>query len=75
MIYQRDPENPLNIVNETMVIKGSWKLSVEEQLEEFIYKKINKPIQEDLLTELFCEDPNQKISSANTSIRAPNEQL
>ena len=43
MIFQRDAEDPIKIVNETMVIKGSWRLSIEEQTEEFIYKKISSP--------------------------------
>lgn len=44
MIYQRDPLDPTKIVNQNMVIKGKWKLSVEEQSEDFIYKKIDTPL-------------------------------
>lgn len=61
MIFQRDQIDINQIINETMVIKGSWKLSVEEEAESFIYKKIGPPVQEDLLSELFCENPHDKI--------------
>ena len=40
----------LSIVNETLVLRGSWKLTVEESGEEFIYKKVGPALQEDLLT-------------------------
>eukprot|EP00347_Sterkiella_histriomuscorum_P006888 403351054 len=75
MIFQRDEQNPNQIINTTMVIKGNWKLSIEEFQEEFIYKKINAPMSEELLTQLFCEKPEDKVSVETVKIQAPSEQL
>ena len=60
-MFKRDLMN-LSIVNETLVLRGSWKLTVEESGEEFIYKKVGPALQEDLLTQLFCENPEDKIT-------------
>lgn len=59
---QRDKIDVTKILNDTLVIKGNWKLSIEEKSEDFIYKKVGHPDQDELLTELFCEDINDRIT-------------
>ena len=43
MIYQRDEEEPENISNFNMVLKGTWSLNSDENAEDFIYKRIGLP--------------------------------
>jgi hypothetical protein len=43
MIYSRDEEDNKSISNFNLVMKGFWKLSIEEHQEEFIYKKTDTP--------------------------------
>ena len=47
MIYSRDEVEPEKIQNFNIVLKGSWKLSIEENSEEFIYKKVDVPSNEE----------------------------
>lgn len=42
-IMQRDKIDVTKILNDTLVIKGNWKLSIEEKSEDFIYKKVGPP--------------------------------
>lgn len=43
MVYQRDTYGSGHIINDSMVLKGNWKLSIEEHHEDFIYKKTGNP--------------------------------
>ncbi len=43
LIYQRNNEDPTKILSLNMVLKGSWQLSVEDNVQDFIYKKIGPP--------------------------------
>ena len=61
MIYQRnDDEEPLDIENFNMVMKGKWNMGAEES-EEFMYKKIDRPENEDLLQSLYVEDVDDRV--------------
>ena len=72
MIYQRDQNNPNKIDSLNMVLKGSWKLTVEDNFQDFIYKKVSEPQNEDLLTTYFCEDPKERIHIANSNMNELN---
>lgn len=43
-IVSRDKIDVTKILNDTLVIKGNWKLSIEEKAESFIYKKVGEPV-------------------------------
>jgi len=40
MVYQRDEDDPECVSNFTIVLKGTWKLSTEQNSEDFIYKRV-----------------------------------
>ena len=67
MIYSRDEEDNQTICNFNLVMKGFWKLSIEEHQEEFIYKKTDFPQSEDLLEKLYCEDPSDRVEIPDLS--------
>ena len=69
MIYQRDEEEPDNISNFNMVLKGTWSLNSDENAEDFIYKRIGLPQNEDLLTKLYCEDPDDRLAIPDLSLK------
>lgn len=51
LIYQRNPENENEISDLNVVLKGSWRLSNDEFLQDLIYKKVGPPLDENLLRE------------------------
>lgn len=61
LIYQRSAENPQQTLSLNMVLKGSWQLSVEDNVQDFIYKKIGPPQQESALQDLYCANPSERI--------------
>jgi len=58
MIYKRNHEDPNKISNVTFVLKGNWKISIEENVkpEEFIYKKVDAIRDENLMNTYFCDE-------------------
>lgn len=61
MIYSRDKENPEMIGNLNMVLMGSWKMSTSAESEDFMYKLVDAPLNEELLVELFCDKPSDRL--------------
>ena len=61
MIYSRDEDEPECISDMQLVLKGEWNMGIEGQSEEFIYKRTAPPQNDELLTELFCEDPDDRV--------------
>lgn len=47
-----------------IVIKGFWKLNIDEHKQDFIYKKVKEIENEDLLTELYCDNPDLRVGVA-----------
>lgn len=46
-----------------MVIKGSWRINGDDSKQDFIYKMVSEADNEALLTEYYCPNPEDKISS------------
>lgn len=63
MIYSRDKENPEMIGNLNMVLMGSWKMSTSAESEDFMYKLVDAPLNEELLVDLFCDKPSDRLQS------------
>lgn len=60
IIYQKS-EDQQRVENLNTVLKGQWKLTADEVLQDFIYKKIGPPQNEHLLTQYFCEEPSERV--------------
>lgn len=69
MIYEREEDDPECVTSFTIILKGTWKLSIDDKQEEFIYKRIGIPENEELLTQLFCEVPEDKLPTPDFSKR------
>ena len=50
LIYSRDEDEPDCISDLELVLKGEWNMGIEGQSEEFIYKRIAPPQNDELLT-------------------------
>lgn len=62
MIYQRDEDDPECISNFTIVLKGQWKLSTDQNSESFIYKRVGvNPEHEELLTSIFIQNLADRV--------------
>ena len=61
LIYARDEDEPECISAIENYFSGQWNMGNEQLVEDFIYKKIDVPQNEELLTELFCEEPRDRI--------------
>ena len=61
IIYSRDEDEPDCISNFGIILKGEWDMGVKDKQEDFIYKRLSVPENEGLLTELFCEDKEDRL--------------
>lgn len=72
LIYKRDVADPERINGLNMVFKGTWRLTNDEQKMDFIYKRVAKAENEMLLTEYFCNVPQQKLIDTSTDLSRLN---
>lgn len=61
LIYSRDEDDPECISDMQLVLKGEWNMGIEGTIEEFIYKRTAPAQNDELLTALFCEDPDDRV--------------
>ena len=67
IIYSRDEDEPDCISNFGIILKGEWDMGVKDKQEDFIYKRLSVPENEGLLTELFCEDKEDRLAIPDLS--------
>lgn len=67
MIYKKNHEDPNKISNVNFVLKGNWKISIEENVkpEEFIYKKVDAIRDENLMNTYFCDEQSERMQTVN----------
>ncbi len=62
MVFNRDEDEIECVSSLNMIIKGKWNMGNKAQEEDFIYKRTDAPLNEELLNELFFEDQTDRIA-------------
>ncbi len=62
MVFNRDEDEIECISSLNMIVKGKWNMGNKAQEEDFIYKRTDAPLNEELLNELFFEDQTDRIA-------------